>query len=111
MKSYDIIITPDAEEDLKEVREYITSTLHEPHIALRYIQSIRKEIAKLSFLAKSIAPISEEPWHSRGLRKILAQNFFVYYRVDESLERVFVLNVVYAKRDQEEVLKEIDTDN
>ena len=56
-------------------------------------------------MALSIAPVVEEPWHSRGVRKIVAKNFYIYYRLDESLGRVYVMNVIYAKRDQLKALK------
>ena len=69
MDAYTIIITPNAEEDLRNIRNYIALVLSVPDVALHYIQSIRKEIEKLSYLAKSIAPIESEPWHSRGVRK------------------------------------------
>ena len=55
---------------------------------------------KLSYIADSIAPMEREPWHSRGVRKISAKNFYIYYRLDEVSGRVYVLNVIYAKRDQ-----------
>ena len=54
---------------------------------------------KLSYMADSIAPEEREPWHSRGVRKIMAKNFYICYRSDEVSGRVYVLNVIYAKRD------------
>ena len=51
-------------------------------------------------MADSIAPEERELWHSRGVRKISAKNFYIYYRPDEVSGRVYVLNVIYAKRDQ-----------
>ena len=77
MDSYKIIITPDAEEDLVE---------------LRY------------------KPVDDEPWHSRGIRRIMANNFFVYYRIDEDRKQVFVLNVIYARRDQLRMLEQMNID-
>lgn len=108
MDSYKIIITADAEADLYEIRDYIAETLLVPEVAIKYVRSIRKEIEKLSYLAKSIAPEKREPWHSRGVRKIMAKNFFVYYRPDDTSGKVYILNVIYAKRDQLKVLKNMN---
>ena len=44
--------------------------------------------------------LDDEPWHSRGIRKILVKNFFVYYRIDEESLKVFILNIIYARSDQ-----------
>lgn len=105
MDSYEIIITPDAEADLFEIRDYIAYTLLAPDVALTYIRAIRTEIQKLTYMASSIAPIEREPWHSRGVRKIIAKNFYIYYRLDHSSGKVYILNVIYAKRDQLKALK------
>lgn len=81
MNSYEIIVTPDAEADLYEIKNY---------------------------MADSIAPEEHEPWHSRGVRKISAKNFYIYYRPDEVSARVYVLNVIYTKRDQLKVLNKMN---
>ena len=44
MDSYEIIITPDAEADLFEIRDYITYTFLVPDVALNYVRAIRNEI-------------------------------------------------------------------
>ena len=100
MEPYEIIITPDAEADLFELRNYIADVLLVPDTALSYIKAIRKEIAALSETPGRIKPVDEEPWHSRGLRKIIAKNFYVYFRIDDPAKRVYILNVIYNKRDQ-----------
>ena len=108
MNSYEIIVTPDAEADLYEIKNYIAETLLVPDVALNYIRVIRKEMEKLSYMADSIAPEEREPWRSRGVRKIIAKNFYIYYRPDEASRRVYVLNVIYAKRDQLKVLNRMN---
>lgn len=105
MDSYEIIITPDAEADLFEIRDYIAETLLVPNVAVQYIRAIRTEMQKLTYMAASIAPIDREPWHSRGIRKINAKNFYIYYRPDDVSGKVYILNVIYARRDQ---LKALD---
>lgn len=107
MNSYEIIITPDAEEELYEIRDYIAVTLQAPGVALRYLRAIRAEIEKLSYMADSIAPEEKEPWHSRGVRKILVKNFFIYYRAESTQGKVYILSVIYSKRDQLKALKNI----
>lgn len=105
MNSYKIIITPDAETDLFEIRNYIADNLLVPDIAQNYIRTIHKEINKLTYMASSFAPIDEEPWHSIGIRKIIAKNFYIYYLVDASFDKVYILNVVYSQRNQLTALK------
>lgn len=108
MNSYEIIITPDAETDLFKLRDYIAHTLLVPDIARKYIMAIRREMEKLSYMASSLPPIDVEPWHSLGIRKIIARNFYIYYRIDEPSCKVYILNVIYAKRNQLNALKDIE---
>ena len=61
MEPYEIIITPDAEGDLLELRNYIADVLLCPDIALSYIKAIRKEIATLSAMPGRSKPVDEEP--------------------------------------------------
>lgn len=100
MNSYEIIMTLDDTTDLVELRDYIADVLLVPDTALSYIRAIRKEISKLSEMPGRIKPVDDEPWHSRGIREIMAKNFYVYYRIDEETKRVYIMNVIYNKRDQ-----------
>ena len=107
MDSYSLIITPDAEDDLFEMRDYITNELLTPDTALRYVQEIRSEIAKLEYLAPSIKVVDDEPFHSMGIRKIMANNFFVYFWIEESSKTVYILNVIYRRRNQLKALSKL----
>lgn len=104
MDLYEIIMTPDATADLVELRDYIMDVLLVPEVALAYIRAIQKEISRLEYMAASIAAVLDEPWHSRGIRKLVAKNFYIYYRIDEPAKRVYVLNIIYNKRDQLQAL-------
>ena len=108
MELYSIIITPDAATDLLQIRDYIAYTLQAPETALKYIRGIRKEIEKLDSFPAATAPVPDEPWHSRGVRRVINKNFYIYYRIDETKKCVYVLNVIHAKRDQLSALSEYD---
>ena len=108
---YNVIITPDAAADLSQIKSYIAYTLQAPDTALKYIRGLRQEICKLDSFPAAIAPVSDEPWHSRGIRRIIYKNFYIYYSIAENtkcvyVKCVYVLNVIYAKRDQLNVLTE-----
>ena len=106
MERYNVIITPDAAMDLSQLKSYIAYTLQAPETALKYIRGLRQEIEKLDSFPGAVAPVPDEPWHSRGIRRIIHKNFYIYYRIDESTKCVHVLNVIYAKRNQLNALSE-----
>jgi len=100
MAAYRIIVTPDAADDLADLGDYIANVLYARDTALAYVRAIRKEIAALAEMPAVYKVMDDEPWHSRGLRRFLVKNFYVYYRVEEAAKAVYVLNVIYARRDQ-----------
>lgn len=100
MRTYDVLVTPDAYDDLSNIRNHIASRLKSPEVARSALRSIRKTISSLSSMPFRTREVEEEPWRSRGVRRILSGKFFVYYRVDEDFGVVYVLNVVYARGDQ-----------
>jgi toxin ParE1/3/4 len=55
MASYKIIVTPDAEDDLVELRNYIAGVLLAYDTATNYIRTIRNEIGSLSEMPKNIS--------------------------------------------------------
>ena len=110
MTQYRIIVTPDASDDLYELRSYIADVLCAPDTALSYIRAVRKEIAALSEMPARYRPVDGEPWHSRGIRKLLVKNSFVYYRIDEAARIVYILNIIYAARDQLRALSAMKID-
>ena len=92
MTSYKIIVTPDAEDDLVELRNYIAGVLLAYNTAINYIRTIRNEIGSLSEMPEKYKSVDDEPWHSRGIRK------------------VYILNVIYARRDQLRALEQMNID-
>ena len=111
MPDHRIIITPDAIEDLNELRDYIANALLAPETARKYIQTIRREIGSLARMPARNRCVDQEPRHSRGVRKTIVKNFYVYYRIDEATGTVYVLNVIYARRDQLKALSHMKLDD
>ena len=110
MNSYRLIVTPDAEADLSELRDYIANVLRSPETARSYLHHLRKEIGSLSEMPARIKAVDEEPWHSRGIRKLIVKNFLVYFRIVEEEKTVYILNVIYARRDQLRILEQMKID-
>ena len=106
MPEYEVIVTSDAKLDLDELENYIAYKFCAPEIAEKYVDDIYDEIATLSSRAKHFRLVEEEPWRSRGLRKMKARNFAVLFLLIEEEGVVYIQNVIYQKRDIPRVLKE-----
>ena len=110
MDEYSVIVTPDAEADLIELKSYITDVLLSRETAKNYIQALRKEIGSLAHMPARYKTLDDEPWHSKEIRRTIVKNFYVYYRIDENTKCVFILNVIYSRRDQLRILDQIQMD-
>ncbi|MBR1649536.1 MAG: type II toxin-antitoxin system RelE/ParE family toxin [Lachnospiraceae bacterium] len=110
MDDFEVIITPDAEDDLIQLDDYITYELLAPETAVRYIADIKEQILSLSRSPKRYRLMDDEPWHSREVRRMNAKNFAVFYYVYEEYSEVYILNVIYQKRDLPKILSELYPD-
>lgn len=109
-KEYQVKITPYALEQLQEITQYISNALRAPDTAKRWLTKTRKEMASLSYLPARFPLTDEEPWHSQGVHKMIVGNHFVYFWIDETKLTVWIVAVIYAKRDQREQLSLLEQD-
>ena len=104
---YEIKVTRQALEQMREIAHYISYDLMAPEAADNLLDDLKASILKLSVLPKKY-PLIEEPWRSEGVRKIVVKNFLVYYWIDEEYNKVQVTAVIYSKRDQIKQLKNME---
>ncbi|MFU0479950.1 type II toxin-antitoxin system RelE/ParE family toxin [Gardnerella vaginalis] len=107
MSSFNILVTQDAENDLKNIRDYIASNISKK-TSVRIINFIKSSIERLSLFPQFAPAVKYEPWNSLGVRRIIVKNFLVYYRVVLEENTVYILKVTYGKRNQKAVLEQID---
>ena len=102
---YKLEYLPVAQRDMVEIVRYIGGELQNPTVAARLAMELVN--AAESVLTFPYALPSYQPIRSlkREYRKILVQNFLMFYWVDEEKKLVTVARVVYAKRDISRLLE------
>ncbi len=103
--NYQVKLTEYATEQVSETISYIRQTLLSPESALAWADRLKFEMASLSFMPQRYAIIDREPWKSDGVRKMTVRNFLVYYYIAK--ETVWIIAVIYGRRDQLSALREI----
>ena len=106
MIDWNILLTDQAEADLREIYDYIAFTLLEPGTATKLLQRITTQISKLSQMPERHALYSKEPWRNRGLRRVNVGKYAIFYVPVESRQTVAVIRVIYSGRDIERVLED-----
>lgn len=71
MNEYEVRVTRQALEQIKEIVHYISNDLMAPDAAHNLLDKMKAEITKLSSFPKKHDLIDEEPWRTEGVRKVV----------------------------------------
>ena len=104
---YKVKLTDHAVAQLQEAVIYISKVLQASTVAKHWAARIKKELASLSTMPARYPLTEEDPWHTEGVHKMSVENFLVYYWIDEAKKIVWINAIVYARRDQLRVLREM----
>lgn len=107
-ENYAVKITPQAQEQLREIVHYIRFTLQSPGTAVKMLDTLESEIASLAQFPNRMPLTDEEPWRSQGIRKMSVKNYLVYFWVDEAAKKVQIIGVIYGRRDQRHSLSNLN---
>ena len=105
--TYTIKISPDAATDIIESSNYISNILQAPESAQNLSQKLKSVINSLDIMPNRFPIVDKEPWKSRKIHRVNVGSYCIYYRVDENTKIVWISTVVYAKRDQTNILNKI----
>ena len=103
--TYQVKLTNHALAQLKEAVGYISKVLLEPVVARCWSDRIKKEILTLDHMPLRYPLVDEDPCRTEGVRKMSVENFIVYYWVNEETTTVWITAIVYGRRDQISVLR------
>lgn len=98
MSTYDVKITEPAERDLYEIGAYISKELLEPTTAKEVISKIAKAVNSLEEMPLRNALVADESLALKGIRKIIVDNYIIFYVVDEENKTVIVIRILYSRR-------------
>ena len=99
MKVWHVDITDSAENDIDEIYTHIAEKFIEPVTAWNQVERIYNGIFSLDKMPERCPLLQEEPWRSKGLRKLTVDNYFVIFEIQESVDIVSIIAVVYNRRD------------
>lgn len=97
---YSVKVTAQAKDQLERIVDYISCELKAVQAASSLINSIETAVQSLTVFPERHPLVSEEPWCSKGIRKINVRNFIVYYWVSLEKKIVSIIAVIYGGRNQ-----------
>ena len=102
-KPYTVEITEEALADMEQIYQYIAEELLSPENAIGQYNRIADAILTLDEFPERCHVMNTEPERSRGIRRMLVDNYSVFYIIKEN--RVIVTDVLYSASDIEHRLK------
>lgn len=105
---YCVTLVPKAKDDIINIGDYIANTLLEPDISRKFINGLRLAISDLEIFPYKFPLTQDELLMRFDIRCMPYKNYYVFYKVVESLKIVSILRIGYSKRDRNNILKNLD---
>ncbi len=104
MKVYSIRFTRQAQEQLLEIDHYIRDILRAPLAADHVLDLLEEAAMSLATMPERVRLTGEPQWAEKGIRRLLAHHFFLYFWIDKERAAIQILAVIYTSRDQKRQL-------
>ena len=99
MKKHSIFMTHTATEDLKSIASYIANELREPSIAKKLVGNIKEVVMSLEQMPTRYSLLHDANLAVQGIRKIMVDNYIVFYIVYEKDQVVTIVRILHSRRD------------
>ena len=98
MERYKIVIEKPAVLDLDNIYDYLKNELQEPKLAERIHVAITMAANSLGQLPMRYSIIDREPFYSREIRKMLVENYIIFYKIDICTSEIHVIRILHNRR-------------
>ncbi|NLB42677.1 MAG: type II toxin-antitoxin system RelE/ParE family toxin [Clostridiales bacterium] len=102
--NYTIKMTPKAADDLDNIYQYISEELFATSSAANILEKIEKGIMGLGQFPFSCNYVADEYLRNKGYRKLIIDNYVVFYLIEEENDKVIIMRVLYGKQKYENLL-------
>ena len=99
---YKVSFSPEAVDDLKEIKQYIKDELCNEQAAKNTVAKILKKIKLLSDFPESGSSLSAIVGFDTDYRYLVCDNYIAFYRIEN--KNVLIVRVLYGKRNYMQIL-------
>lgn len=96
--------TPEAIADLREIKSYIKTTLHNPYAAKRISGAILDACSSLKTFPEMGISVAGKTGVETDLRMLICENWAAFYRVEADSGMVSIARIVDARQDYMHIL-------
>lgn len=102
--NYSLKFTPIADEDLDEIYHYISCKLFAEGAAITIMNKIENCIMKLEHFPYFGSYVLDEHLKNKGYRKLVIENYIVFYLVNEAEKQVVIMRILFGASDYLNIL-------
>jgi len=99
MGKYKVTLSEKAIDDLVDISAYISKELLDQPAAEKLVEKFQESIESLSHMPKRHTLLQDKELATMGVRRILIDNYIVFYICLDKDMSVSVVRVLYSKRD------------
>lgn len=104
---YSYRFTEKAVQDFDEIIRYISIDLANPIAAQNLGKKVFEKIDVVREFPDSGAPIDNDFLSDKVVRKLLVDNYIIYYKAHYDEKIISIVRIVYGKRNLDEILRKI----
>ncbi len=101
-------LTQKADADLDDIVGYIAVELANPKAASDFLDKLQEAIEEARAFPESGSLVINEFVPNTKIRKKLTGNYIMYYLPDSAEKMIFVLRIVYGRRNMDEILRQLN---
>ena len=98
----EINFSPDALEDIKEIKAYITDELCNEQSAINTVKKIMKRIRQLENFPKMGSPLSSIVNIHVPYRFLVCGNYITFYKIENN--EIYIIRILYGRRNFMQIL-------
>ena len=102
MEQYDVKIFPAAQNDLRDIVDYLNT--RSPQAAVKYYDLIIERIEILRSMPNCCPLVRDAQLRLRGYRKLIVKSYIVFYVVKDEDKTVQIHRIIYGRRQYEKLL-------
>ena len=102
--NYILKFSTKASEDLEQIYIYIAEKLFADVAADRLLNKIEDSIIRLINFPYSGNFVSDELLNSKGYRKLIVDNYLVFYLVNEIEKQVVIMRILFGAQNYQSIL-------
>lgn len=105
---YSYRFTEKAASDLTDILRYISEELFNPGAARTLGQKVFASIDEIRSFPQSGMVVENQFLTDKTIRRTVIDNYVLYYKAVESDKTIYIIRIVYGKRNLDEICREIE---